>query len=83
MKNIILLLLIAMATFSQINAKNKITFYDLKTEYKTTPINIDTKTPGLSWKIKATERNTLQDHYQIQVALNAIDLKQGRNVLWD
>lgn len=63
--------------------KNQISFYDLRAEFKTTPINIDVKDPGLSWKITASERKTLQDHYQIQAALNAADLKKGRNLLWD
>ena len=49
--------------------KNQISFYDLRAEYKTTPINIDVKHPGLSWKITATERNTLQDYFQIQATI--------------
>jgi alpha-L-rhamnosidase len=41
------------------------------------------KDPGLSWKITATERNTMQDAYQIQVATDLRDLRRGRNLLWD
>ncbi|MCG8308973.1 MAG: glycoside hydrolase family 78 protein [Cytophagales bacterium] len=83
MKNIVLTTIFLFAAFFYSYGKNRISFFDLKTEYKTTPINIDVKHPGLSWKISATERNTLQDSYQIQAALNLSDLKKGRNLLWD
>jgi len=66
-----------------IYGRNQVSFYDLKTEYKTNPINIDVKNPGLSWKVLATERNTLQDYYQIQASLSLSDLKRGKNLLWD
>lgn len=78
-----LLTTILVMSFFYAFGKNQIAFYDLKTEYKPTPINIDVKHPGLSWKITATERNTLQDFYQIQAATNLRDLKRGKNLLWD
>ena len=83
MKNKKILTAILLLSFFYAFGKNKISFYDLKTEYKTTPINIDVGNPGLSWKISATERNTLQDHYQIQAAATMRDLKGGKNLLWD
>ena len=83
MKSIFLISLISFATIFYSYSKNQISFYDLKTEYKTTPINIDVKLPGLSWKIKATERSTMQDYYQIQAAASLSDLKRGKNLLWD
>lgn len=83
MKSIILLSTILLVTFFNVHSKNQISFHELKTEYKTTPINIDVKYPGLSWKITATERNTLQDFYQIQAATSLSDLKKGKNLLWD
>jgi len=83
MKNKKILAVIFTMVFSFSFGKNQITFYDLKTEYKTTPLNIEVKKPGFSWKIRASERNTLQDHYQIQAASNPNDLKRGKNLLWD
>ena len=83
MKNITLLTTILLMSFFYAYSKNQLTFYDLKTEYKTTPLGIDVPHPGFSWKIEATERNTLQDHYQIQAAASIQDLKRGKNLLWD
>ncbi len=83
MKFTFLLISISLVTFLSSYSKNQIGFYDLKTEFKTTPINIDVKNPGLSWKITATERNTMQDFYQIQAAVNLSDLKKGTNLIWD
>jgi len=83
MKNKKILTTILLLSFFYAFGKNQISFYDLKTEYKTTPINIDVKNPGLSWKISATERNTLQDYYQIQAATNIRDFKRGKDLLWD
>ena len=83
MKNKKLLTAILLLSFFYAFGKNQISFYELKTEYKTTPISIDVQHPGLSWKIKATERNTVQDFYQIQAATTSRDLKRGKNLLWD
>jgi alpha-L-rhamnosidase len=83
MKSIITFTLVLFFAMSTSYAKNKITYYDLRTEYKTNPINIDVPNPGLSWKIKASERNTHQQAYQIQAAASLKELKQGKNLLWD
>lgn len=81
MKNLFTAILLL--SFFYAYSKNQLSFYDLKTEYKTTPLSIDVQHPGFSWKIKATERNTLQDYYQIQAATSSADLKKGKNLLWD
>jgi alpha-L-rhamnosidase len=57
--------------------------YDLKCEYKTNPIVIDSAKPRLSWKIRSSERAVLQSAYQLRVAENVHDLKAAENLIWD
>jgi alpha-L-rhamnosidase len=57
--------------------------YDLKCEYKTNPIVIDSAKPRLSWKIRSSERAVLQSAYQLRVAENAHDLKAAENLIWE
>ncbi|HHV10826.1 MAG TPA: family 78 glycoside hydrolase catalytic domain [Clostridiales bacterium] len=53
-----------------------LTIYDLKTEYRVNPLGIDTRIPRFSWKLKSSERDTMQISYQIAVT------SQGK-LVWD
>ena len=46
----------------------KIKLVDLKCEYKTNPLGIDTEIPRLSWVLKSAQRGQKQTAYQILVA---------------
>jgi len=48
-------------------------------EYQENPIGIDIRTPRISWKIEAGERNIMQSAYQIVVATNG----NFTNLVWD
>ena len=52
-------------------------------EMQANPQGIATTTPRFSWQISSTSPNLQQQSYQIQVAENEIDLKQGKNLIWD
>ena len=52
-------------------------------EMKVNPQGISTSTPRFSWQITSTTPNLQQQSYQIQVAHNEKDLKQGKNLIWD
>lgn len=67
--------------FSALHANTGV--YDLRTEYKVNPIGIDTKKPGLSWKITSTVNEQYQTAYQILVATSPQNLSSGRADLWD
>ncbi|MFN8356838.1 MAG: glycoside hydrolase family 78 protein [Spirosomataceae bacterium] len=54
---------------------------DLSCEHLTNPIGIDAQKPRLSWKLTASQRNTLQIAYQIRVATSAQFDK--KSVVWD
>lgn len=53
--------------------------YDLKTEYRVTPIGIDNIQPRFSWKIKSDEKNLMQTGYQIL----AFEDENENRLLWD
>ncbi len=57
--------------------------FNLKCEYLSNPIGIDTKSPRFSWLIDHSERNQNQSAYQILVASNKNILKSNSGDLWD
>jgi alpha-L-rhamnosidase len=60
-----------------------ITLTDLRCEYLSNPLGIDTLTPRLSWKLQSSQRAQRQTAYQILVASNAALLAENRADLWD
>lgn len=68
MKKIILSFLLYGNIISVLFAQKPVVI-DLKCDYQTNPIAIETSTPHLSWKIKASERVGVEQHaYQILVS---------------
>ncbi|MBN2377591.1 MAG: glycoside hydrolase family 78 protein [Sedimentisphaerales bacterium] len=57
--------------------------FDLKCEYKTNPIAIDSAKPRMSWKIRSSERAVQQSAYQIRTANSLDDLTSATNLIWD
>jgi len=57
--------------------------YDLKCDYQTDPMGIDSVKPGLSWKLDSPERGQHQTAYQIIAATAPAKLKKGEGDLWD
>ncbi|MBU9744397.1 glycoside hydrolase family 78 protein [Lachnospiraceae bacterium ASD3451] len=51
--------------------------YDLKTEYRSEPLGLDTPHPRFSWKIKDTGNNIMQKSYRIHV------FSEHLQTLWD
>ena len=67
-------------------ATAKVATHDLRTEYLTNPIQLDTKKPRLSWKLKpanAGARNISQKAYQVLVASSEDLLVRDKGDLWD
>jgi alpha-L-rhamnosidase len=56
---------------------------ELRAEYRSNPLGIDTPRPRLSWRIESPARNTVQAAYQIQVGIDSAALTQGRGAEWD
>jgi alpha-L-rhamnosidase len=56
---------------------------NLRTEYKTNPLGLDTKRPRLGWEILTPQRDVMQTAYQIRTAGTKEKLKSGEDLLWD
>lgn len=56
---------------------------DLRCEYQTAPLDIDSTTPHLSWRIESDAAGIMQAAYQILVASSASRLASDNGDLWD
>jgi alpha-L-rhamnosidase len=56
---------------------------DLRCEYFTNPLGIDTAAPRLSWQLQSGERGQKQTAYRVLVASSAESLTNGVGDLWD
>jgi alpha-L-rhamnosidase len=57
--------------------------FDLRTEYASNPIGLDTLQPRFSWKLTSMERGARQSAYQILVASSDAKAMSGEADLWD
>ena len=56
---------------------------ELRCEYLTNPLAIDTREPRLSWQIESNSRGARQKAYQIIVATTSTNLAANKGDLWD
>ncbi|MBJ6110406.1 family 78 glycoside hydrolase catalytic domain [Hymenobacter sp. BT523] len=56
---------------------------NLKCEYQSHPQGVETRTPALSWELRADRRNVRQTAYQVLVADSRQSLDQNRGNVWD
>lgn len=66
MRKKVILLLIAICASNYLMAQ-KLSLDDLKVNYKTNPIGLDTSLVRFSWKLKAVTKQTVQSSYEIKV----------------
>lgn len=55
----------------------------LRCEYATNPLGIDTQTPKFSWILESTERGQMQSAYQVLVASSLENLNKDEGDKWD
>lgn len=65
---IFLSLLFVALVSAGIHARADVSVVDLRCEYQTAPLGIDTKTPHLSWRMESEEMGQKQTAYRILVA---------------
>ncbi|QHV99980.1 family 78 glycoside hydrolase catalytic domain [Spirosoma endbachense] len=75
---ILFFLLISATGFSQ-----ALTVTNLRCEYRSNPLGVQTAKPALSWQLVAQQRNTLQKAYQILVADSPEALGQNKGNIWN
>jgi alpha-L-rhamnosidase len=56
---------------------------DLKCEYQSSPLGVETQAPRLSWKLESNGHNIVQAAYQVLVADNILDLNHNIGNIWD
>lgn len=64
-------------------ARAGVTIGDLRCEYATNPLGLESAAPRLSWVLQSSQRAQTQSAYQIQVAATEEKLKAGAADLWD
>jgi alpha-L-rhamnosidase len=62
---------------------NAVEIRELLSEYRTSPLGIDIRSPRLSWVIQSDRRGEMQTAYQVLVASNPDLLGQDKGDLWD
>ncbi len=67
----------SLITFSQSSIQSQLV------DYKTNPLGTDNPVPRLSWIIRSDQMNTMQEAYEVRVALDMDDLIKGRRLLWE
>lgn len=55
---------------------------DTRCEYQDNPLGIDALHPRFSWTLRSSTRGTVQEAYQVQVALSESDMAAGKYI-WD
>jgi len=76
--------LIFLSFYLHVSAQNSaVTVYDLKSEYLTNPIGLDTKKPRFTWKIKDQRRGAIQNAYQITVGTDSAKVASGQGSHWE
>jgi alpha-L-rhamnosidase len=79
-------LMIPMAAIFAVEAQGVLRPVDLRCEYRTNPLGLDTLAPRLSWKLAAADpaaRGLGQSAYQVLVASSEALLLRNQGDLWD
>src|ERR1041385_1906648 len=64
-------------------AQSAISPIDLRCDYATNPLGVDSQSPRLFWKLESSERGDKQTAYQILVATSEKNLARDNGDLWD
>lgn len=79
----LLFLLPMIFILSACNNGSNLKIFDLKCQSTMEPIGIGEEQPSFSWKVESDERNDKQSAYQIIVADNQRNIKNGQGNIWD
>jgi alpha-L-rhamnosidase len=77
------LLFAALFFIAQITWAQNLSVQSLTCNYKTNPVGMDVLEPTFAWKLITGTRGTIQDAYELHVALNNRDLAAGKNLVWN
>jgi len=71
------------AVLLSVNAWAGMRVHQLRCEYLSNPIGVESKQPRLSWRLASEERGQRQSAYQVLVASSASELQKNVGDLWD
>lgn len=77
----VIVFFLSLSTLAAANRSSKI--INLRCEYQSNPIGIDSPTPRLSWIIDSSEKGFTQMYYQISVASSPKLLSSGKPDVWN
>jgi len=80
---IILCLFFMSVILTSILASEPLTIQNLRCEYRTNPVGMDTPQPRLSWTLKSNKRGHYQKAYQILVSKSLEKLNANIGDIWD
>jgi len=81
MKYLLILLVLFLWTAGMICAQPKIV--NLRTEYLTNPVGLDSPSPRFTWMIRSDRKGCLQASYSLQIASSPELLEKGKADIWD
>jgi alpha-L-rhamnosidase len=85
-RNLFKLIIIAgssMAAIANGNDLSQLKLLDLRCEYATDPIGLDTQSPQFSWRIESEKRGAMQSAYQIMMSDSPESLSGNTSVIWN
>jgi hypothetical protein len=83
MKKIELVICILLSCLLKSHSQTNLSIVNLKCEYETNPIGIDTRQPRLSWQLMSDQRAQSQSAYRILIADNPENLAKNNGNIWD
>ena len=81
-KRVTLILCILIVSFSSCSFPG-VKINDLKVEYLTDPLGVDTDVPRFSWKLDSEQRSVYQQAYQLIVGESPGEIRKGSGNVWD
>lgn len=77
------LLIIISLFFSIKNVQAQLQVTNLRCEYSTNPLGVETADPHFSWQLQSTQKGVLQTAYKILVSDDSLLLKKGTANTWN
>ncbi|MDP4208627.1 MAG: family 78 glycoside hydrolase catalytic domain [Bacteroidota bacterium] len=81
MKNLFLIITLLLIFLSGHSQELQVT--NLRCEFKTNPLGVESTSPLLQWQIFSTQRNTVQKAYRILVSDNPESIQKNIGNIWD
>lgn len=78
-----LYILLAITAFSCQNSNEKTSIVNLKCEYLTNPIGIDTESPRFTWQIETSKPGIVQTSFQIFMGTDSLEVESGKGNIWN